>query len=527
VPATGRLLPRLALRRLVLALALLACAATTADAQERVHLDKAEALATVFPGASRVVELRHLLAPDELTAIEDLLGKRLAEGGFYIYAGWAGDAADAPASAPSGYAVVVSEVGKVRPITHIVEVTPAGEVGKVAVMIYREGHGADVASERFMQQYRGMTLDDPIRVERDVIHIAGSTLSAHAICRGVRKALAVVQVVLLDRPLAERLALLADGNVLQTTPAADAAARASAGHARAERRVMGTLCRVEAWADLDDTALAAALDEALDEVARWDAVLSDWSPDTPLSRLNAAPVGEAFDTGADLMAWLRHARRWHAETGGAFDPGVGALVAAWGLRTQSPLRPGKTELASALAASGLDGLALDEAEDTATRRTEGLRLDPGASGKGWALDAAARVLKQRGVERALLDFRSTLLALGPPPGRSGWPVPIVHEDAEAPVAELLLAHEALSVSGGNRASWVDEGVGRGNVLDPATGVPVPAGRLAWARHASAAVADALSTALLVRGPALPAADGAAGVFLEHAAAPPVAWPVDG
>jgi thiamine biosynthesis lipoprotein len=506
---------------------LLSGAAPRARSQEHVYLEKAEALAAVFPHAARVVELRQLLAPDEIQAIERLIGKPLAEGGFYLYAAWPPAPDGAPPGPPLGYAVVVSEVGKVRPITHMVEVTPAGAVGRVAVMIYRESHGADIASERFMEQYRGKTLADPIRVERDIIHVAGSTLSAHAICRGVRKALAVVQVALLDRPPAERAALLAEGTEVPTATVTDATVRVDAGHARAERRVMGTLCRMEAYADLDDAALEAALDAALDEVARWDAVLSDWSPDTPLSRLNATPAGESCPVGGDLLAWLQDARHWHSASEGAFDPGVGALVSAWGLRTQTPHRPGDTELASALAASGFDGLSLDLAAETATRRRQGLRLDPGASGKGWALDRAAQVLRERGVECALLDFRSTLLALSHPPGRPGWAIPIAHEDAEAPVAELLLSDGALSVSGGTRALWVDEDIGRGHVLDPATGVPVAATRLAWVRHASAAAADALSTALLVRGPTLPAVDGAAGVFLADADSAPVAWPTDG
>jgi thiamine biosynthesis lipoprotein len=502
-------------------------AAPSARPQEHVYLDKTEALAAVFPQAARVIELRHLLTPEEFAAIERLLGKPLAEGGFYLYAAWPAEPAGAPPLAPLGFAVVVSEVGKVRPITHIVEVTPAGTVGKVAVMIYRESHGADVSSERFMEQYRGKSLADPIRVERDIIHVAGSTLSAHAICRGVRKALAVVQIVLLDKSPAERAERLAAGTPIQPRAVADAAAGARGGHARAERRTMGTLCRVEAWADLDDAALEAALDAALDEVVRWEGILSDWSPDSPLSRLNTTPVGESCALGRDLLAWLQHAQRLQRETDGAFDPAVGALVQAWGLRTQTPRRPTSTELEGARASSGLDGLVLDIEAGTATRQREGLRLDPGGSGKGWALDQAARVLREHGVQRALLDFRSTLLALGPPPGRPGWPVPIVHADAESPVAELLLADGALSVSGGSPVLWTDGAVGRGGVLDPATGVPVPAARLAWVRHASAATADALSTALLVRGSALPPQEDASGVYLADAALTPMAWPGDG
>ena len=80
--------------------------------------------------------------------------------------------------------------------------------------------------------------------------------------------------------------------------------------------------------------------------------------------------------------------KFQAETGGAFDPGVGALVSAWGLRTQTPQRPPPDELASALEASGLGGLELDIEAGTATRRVPGLLIDPGASGKGWALDHA-------------------------------------------------------------------------------------------------------------------------------------------
>jgi hypothetical protein len=109
-------------------------------------------------------------------------------------------------------------------------------------MIYRESHGADVASERFMAQYAGKSLADPIRVDRDVINVAGSTLSAHAICRGVRKALAVVKVVALDRDASARTALFAEGK--DVTPGREerggsaapaAAARAvvrGAGHGR-------------------------------------------------------------------------------------------------------------------------------------------------------------------------------------------------------------------------------------------------------------------------------------------------------
>ncbi|MBM3984853.1 MAG: hypothetical protein FJ296_04055, partial [Planctomycetes bacterium] len=354
----------MAARTLLLGLVLLTARAAAQDPSAQVFLDKAQALAHVFPGATRVTELRHVLTAAETEAIQARLGVRLEEGGFFLYAA-------EHAGAPPSYAAIVAEIGKVRPITHIVEVRPDGACGRVAVMIFRESHGADVASSRFMAQYAGKTLADPIRVEKDVINVAGSTLSAHAICRGVRKALAAVQVVLLDRDPAARAALLATGS--DVTPGAAAApvaaADAGAGPLRAERAVMGSLCSVELWpvpGGPDRAALAAAAQAALDEVARWDAVLSDWRADTPLSRLNAAPAGQPFSTGADLLAFLRDADGWVAATDAAFDPAVGALVDAWGLRGQAPARPSAATLEAARAASGWALLALDDGAGTAT-----------------------------------------------------------------------------------------------------------------------------------------------------------------
>ncbi len=576
-----------------MALALLAEAPRAQDDSATVYLDKRAALEAVFPHAARVVELRHLLSAGEAAAIEALTGRRLDEGGFFLYAAFGAPGAGAEplvGEEPTACAVIVAEVGKVRPITHIVSVKPDGTVGRVAVMIYRESHGADVASERFMAQYAGKSLADPLRIDRDIINIAGSTLSGHAICRGVRKALAVVQVVLRDVTPAERAALLAGGVDVTPEPGASdrpedttRVERLAPGRLRAERVIMGSACSIEAYAfgvtpprdaasatettgatsaaGTSDTSsatsatpsvssalatdaaaeptLEAALRAALDEIARWDAVLSDWRPDTPLSRLNAAPVGEAQPLDPDLEAWLADSAHWHELTGGAFDPSVGALVAAWGLRTQAPSRPTPDRLAHALANSGWTHLHLDEAAGTARRDTDDLTLDPGGSGKGWALDRAAEVLRARGVRSALLSFRSTLLALDAPPGEPGWSVPVVHDGSGRTEELVSLVQGALSVSGGGFSVFDDvptagaEGsasgdadvpVRRGHVIDPESGVPVEAGRLAWVQCEHAAGADALSTALLVSGPALPAVPGARGAFVAHADAAVEAWP---
>ena len=146
------------------------CPTLAAGGDVTVMLTKPEALTKVFPEADSVLEIRHILSPTEVEAVERTIHHRLDEGGFYIYrASRDGDVV--------GYGVVVSQIGKVRPITHIVGVTPEGDVGTVAVMIYRENHGHEIANERFMDQYRGKHLADPIRIGRDIANIAGGQVA--------------------------------------------------------------------------------------------------------------------------------------------------------------------------------------------------------------------------------------------------------------------------------------------------------------------------------------------------------------
>ena len=97
-----------------------------------------------------------------------------------------------------GYAVVCEEIGKHRPITFITAVTPEGKVKDVAVMMYREAYGGEVRYPGFTKQFRDKSLQDPITARRDIRNISGATLSARAMARGVRKALAVIQLAYLN-----------------------------------------------------------------------------------------------------------------------------------------------------------------------------------------------------------------------------------------------------------------------------------------------------------------------------------------
>lgn len=273
-------------------------------------------------------------------------------------------------------------------------------------------------------------------------------------------------------------------------------AAATALGERIERRVtaMGTGLSVEVEGDTRAAALSAS-EAALRAIAQVEARLSTWRADSELAQLNRAPVGELVAVSPALRADFELCERWWRITAGAFDPNVGALVAAWDLRGAGRI-PTADELALARAAGDFaQGFAL--ASGGIVRRRASARLEEGGFGKGVGLDAALEALRERGVTHAVLDLGGQVARLGQ--SRVRWSV--AHPDRrEQPALAWDFANGSIASSGNSERARVVGDRRIGHLLDPRSGEPAPdLGSVSvWAELA--ADADVLSTALFVMGP---------------------------
>lgn len=243
--------------------------------------------------------------------------------------------------------------------------------------------------------------------------------------------------------------------------------------------------------------LTAAGEEALEEVSRVEAQLSAYRPGSDLFEINARGAETPVRVLPLTLAFLRRAFALSAATSGVFDPTIGALRDAWERAGSEGCLPSADDLSAARARTSPGLVRLDEDESTVALARPGVRLDPGAIGKGWALDRAAQDLRAAGVTSALLHGgTSTVVAIGAPPGGVAWTVAVEDTGRTA-----MLRDGALSVSAGHGKGFVVGGTFYGHVLDPRTGGPVQGARLAAVVAPSATDTDALSTALLVLGAA--------------------------
>lgn len=315
------------------------------------------------------------------------------------------------------------------------------------------------------------------------------------------------------------------------------------------RHAMATRFEVVLYGD-DPVALRAAGEEALDEIERLEAHLSLYRATSEISAVNARAAHAPVRLEPGLFRLLQHAQRLHRESGGAFDITVAPLVRCWGFMGGQGRMPDDDQVEAAREKVGMQMVTFHEESFSVEFEREGMMLDLGAIGKGYAVERAAEILRDAGVESALIHGgTSTVYAIGAPPEAETWKVALEYparapgeadrqvrpggsmrtewhggpessdfENAEqdsAPASPVInagdepasalavvpLKDEAMSVSAPHGRCFTADGKMFGHVLDPRTGRPVQGALLAAVVLPSATETDALSTALLTLGSA--------------------------
>ncbi|HXT39657.1 MAG TPA: FAD:protein FMN transferase, partial [Candidatus Angelobacter sp.] len=262
----------------------------------------------------------------------------------------------------------------------------------------------------------------------------------------------------------------------------------------------------------NEVSLRAAAEEALDEIERLDAQLSPYNPASEVSHINARAAHNAVRVEPALFRLIRHAKELSRETRGAFDITVGPLMRCWGFMRGSGKTPHPADIAAAREKVGIELLEMDERDFTIRFARNDVMIDLGSIGKGFALERAARFLREAGVASAILHGgTSTVCTIGTPPDAAAWNVAVPHPDfagqslssgGAPPAADdglesggilaiVPLKDEALSVSAVWGKAFEADGRVYGHVIDPRKGEPVEGAVLAAVVLPSATESDAL------------------------------------
>lgn len=243
----------------------------------------------------------------------------------------------------------------------------------------------------------------------------------------------------------------------------------------------------------DERYAAQAAAAAFEEVDRLEAELSRFIENSDVSRINNFFSGEPLLLGLPAFDCLEISGRMYEQTKGAFDITIGSLLKCWRNDDGSLRTPAEEELSLARKKTGTDLLRLNAAEHTVEVLAEGVQVDLGGIGKGYAVDQVAKLLREWSIDVALIHGGySSVLTLDSPADMKGWPVTLSHPGRGKRTLEKVHFHgRALSGSGVRKG---------GHIIDPRTSRPVKGKLAAWSATPDAATGDALSTAFMVFEP---------------------------
>jgi thiamine biosynthesis lipoprotein len=254
-----------------------------------------------------------------------------------------------------------------------------------------------------------------------------------------------------------------------------------------------------------------AVHAATGEIERLEKIFDFYDSQSELSRINAHAALEQVVISSDMAQVLDVALECAEQTGGAFDPSIGAVTLLWRKAREQNVLPEKSAIREVLSTVGWRNVLLGNHEDnrTVSFATTGLKLDLGGVAKGYALDRAVEVIKKYGIDTGLVNAGGEIKCFGKPAGeKDGWVIGIQHprKGHGKTIGTLVLeAGAVVSTSGGYERKFIIAGKEFHHLFDPKTEYPARCCVEASVVIApeiesnSGAVADCLSTGLFVSG----------------------------
>ncbi len=262
---------------------------------------------------------------------------------------------------------------------------------------------------------------------------------------------------------------------------------------------MGTLAQIVVVAP--KSIAQRCVDEGLAEMDRIDRVMSDYKNDSELSRVNREAFREKVIVSEELYSILQTSVEYSRLSHGAFDITVGPLVDLWRKAGQRDQPPSEEEIHQTRSKVGYEKLQLEPLDRSVRFRVDGMRLDLGAIGKGYAVDKALEIVRRNGAKSGMVNLGGNIRCFNGSDGKDRpWVIGIRDPQDEMDyLLRLKVKDFALATSGDYMRYVVVHGQKINHILNPATSGA--AGELCSVTilAPTGIQADALSTTVTVLG----------------------------
>jgi thiamine biosynthesis lipoprotein len=288
-------------------------------------------------------------------------------------------------------------------------------------------------------------------------------------------------------------------------PAAPPPPPAAPVRVTAEDKAMGTHLAFAAYTTptLDEAAVQKAFAASVAEIRRLEALMTTWRPDSELSKVNAAAGKSPVEVDPETFDVVKEAVHASKISEGTFDITFESLHGLWKFdQDLDPHPPTDAQIKAKLPFVGYRHIHLDEAKHAVFLDNAGTKISLGGIAKGYAVDRAAKVLRDAGLTSFYVQAGGDLYAAGKKPDGTDWSAGI--RDPRGPdgtyFAVLPLSDHAFSTAGDYERSYVIDGKRYHHIIDPRTGKPATASRSVTIYAPTAFLADEIDDAVFILGP---------------------------
>lgn len=229
-----------------------------------------------------------------------------------------------------------------------------------------------------------------------------------------------------------------------------------------------------------------------------------------LCTLNRKAHREPVKVDSELIDFLLYAKQLHSLTDGEMNIALGAVTALWHDERElaedgEGKLPDYDKLVRLSEFTDINSIIIDREASTVFFAADGVRIDVGALGKGYATEKAARYLEEKGASGYVLDIGRNIRCIGKRPSGEGWKIGIANPDKtqSSYIKTLMLADVSCVTSGNYERFYTVNGKQYHHIIDKDTLMPSEHFTLVNVIHADSGLADALSTALFC----MPVEDG--------------------
>ncbi|MEL1134774.1 FAD:protein FMN transferase [Desulfitobacterium sp. THU1] len=265
--------------------------------------------------------------------------------------------------------------------------------------------------------------------------------------------------------------------------------------------LMGTVAKITIYDEIKDKEVFQRIFDRITDIERRMTINNEY-PESEIIRLNDAAGKDFIKLSSDTFFVLEKAKYFSELSQGKFDITVGPIVKLWNIGFPDARVPGKDEITKALPLVDHHELILDKENLTAKLNQPGMKLDLGAIAKGYAADEAVKILKEAGIEHAIVNLGGNVIVINKKLDGSLWRLGL--QDPYEPRGDsmgVVLLNDQTLVSSGTYERYLEEnGKIYHHLLDPDTGYPGDNGLISVSIITKESVnADGLSTGTFLLG----------------------------